>query len=54
MTVKIGDLEGEIIDVTTTHLLLDSDEGHVLMPMSHSLSVPITMLQPDKEAKDEQ
>jgi len=52
--VRIGDVEGDIIEVTTIHLLLDTDDGHVLMPMSHSLTVPITIRQPGKEPNDEQ
>lgn len=43
MRIKVDAFEGDLIEITTTHLLLDTEEGHVLVPLSNALSAAIVI-----------
>ena len=43
MRIKIDQHEGELIEITATHLLLDTEAGHVLTPLSNAMNMSIVI-----------
>ena len=43
MRIQIDQYEGDLIEIGATHLLLDTDDGHVLMPLSSAMSTTIVI-----------
>ena len=41
MRINSDQHEGELIEITATHLLLDTEAGHVLLPLSNAMNVSI-------------
>lgn len=52
MHVRIGAHEGEVIDISATHLLLDAEEGQLLLPLSIALSERIVLLRVEGGSAD--
>lgn len=51
--VRVGEFEGELIEQTTTHLLLDGDDGQILVPLAGALDVAIVIPQVSDMGSDE-
>ena len=48
LKVKIGDIEGEVLEITTSHLALDTTEGRTLIPASFVDTQKIEILTTEK------
>ncbi|MCB1641477.1 MAG: hypothetical protein KDI37_07075 [Xanthomonadales bacterium] len=52
MRVRIGAHEGDVIEINGTHLLLDTEDGQLLVPLSDALGEQILILRPEGGSAD--
>lgn len=51
LTVRIGELEGEVLEITPTRLVLDTKDGRVLVPGRVAAANAIIILSSDKDRR---
>lgn len=52
--LRVGSHEGELVEISATHLLIDAEDGHVLFPLSEALRQTIVICQHDDEGADDE